>query len=155
MIISNNNYQKKKKKKHKSEKVQRKVVWVNLWEGHFALVILTDISNARIERKSVWQKSAQLSNAYKIFKFLLSLVVGGLLNHSRKNKASFPKNYIYSINITTPSWRVLTTCPWYIANIVMTWCHDTCASNAFIVTFWCFFVEIDFPGSTLQGKRVD
>ena len=53
MIISNNNYQKKKKKKHKSEKVQRKVVWVNLWEGHFALVILTDISNARIERKSV------------------------------------------------------------------------------------------------------
>ena len=53
MIISNNNYQKKKKKKHKSEKVQRKVVWVNLWEGYFALVILMDISNARIERKSV------------------------------------------------------------------------------------------------------
>lgn len=51
IIISNNNYQ--KKKKHKSEKVQRKVLWVNLWEGHFALVILTDISNARIERKSV------------------------------------------------------------------------------------------------------
>ena len=53
IIISNNNCQKKKKKQHKSEKVQRKVVWVNLWEGHSELVILTDISNARIERKSV------------------------------------------------------------------------------------------------------